>query len=202
MSQISSHTAKLELLKQTHDIEEKERERHERGIEKRKEKYNAVKTKNDDLCLKAANDVAHRQDEAAHQELLEKMTNDTSLKSLSPITNVLNSSQGKLFRFINFTVKKRCIYRFTASMNKVKRVVVGNSDTLRANFEKLKCNEYYMKMVMVMLKEIKSDMKQFTFHMRMDSTDLSEFFPLKNEQVIFSNKNVKKNDQFNFNIYH
>ena len=57
----------------------------------------------------------------------------------------------------------------------------GTNDIVRSNHSKLEVNEYNMKSVMVMLKEIKTDMRQFTFHMRMDTCDLGSFFPLKND---------------------
>lgn len=57
------------------------------------------------------------------------------------------------------------------------------NDTVRANHDKLKSNENVSNTMMGMLKEIKDELKQFSYHMRMDSLDLSEFFPLKNEEV-------------------
>lgn len=55
----------------------------------------------------------------------------------------------------------------------------GTNDCVRFNREKLISNEYFTKLIMDMLKEIKGDMRQFTFHMRMDSVDVSEYFPLR-----------------------
>lgn len=52
---------------------------------------------------------------------------------------------------------------------------------VRANYERGKCNDVFQKKVLGLLNEIKDDMKKYSFHMQMDSTDLSEFFPLKNK---------------------
>ena len=103
MSQISSSYAKLDLLKKTHDIEEKEREKQLRGVEKRKEKYNVIKRKNDNLSLKAANDLSHKQDEATQQDLIDKMNSHRNLNFLSPITNVLTNGQGIFFFTYTYT---------------------------------------------------------------------------------------------------
>lgn len=55
----------------------------------------------------------------------------------------------------------------------------GTNDCVRFNREKLINNEFSMKLVIEMLRAIQHDMKSFTFHMRMDSVDVSEYFPLK-----------------------
>lgn len=41
-----------------------------------------------------------------------------------------------------------------------------------------------MKKVVDMLVEIKEDMKQFTFHLRMETCDMSDFFPLKDHDTL------------------
>lgn len=64
----------------------------------------------------------------------------------------------------------------------MKRNNQNNDNTTKANHEKLKCNEYYVQRVLGTLKEIKEDMRQFTFHMRMDSVDISDYFPLHSEE--------------------
>ena len=58
------------------------------------------------------------------------------------------------------------------------------NDCVRFNREKLVSNEYSMKIVVDMLMDIKQDMKQFTFHVQMDSVDVSEFFPLQNGESL------------------
>lgn len=49
----------------------------------------------------------------------------------------------------------------------------------RANFEKLQTNEYSMKHVVGMLMELKEDMRLYNYHMKMETVDISETFPLK-----------------------
>lgn len=61
---------------------------------------------------------------------------------------------------------------------------MGSHEISRACLEKHNCSEYYMKTMLAMVREIKDDMKQFTFHMRMDSVDLSEFFPLNTDDDV------------------
>lgn len=67
-------------------------------------------------------------------------------------------------------------------MNRMKRNTQGTYDTVRSVHDKVRRNESDTKMVIDLLREIKSDMRQFTFHMRMDSVDLSEYFPLRNDK--------------------
>ena len=66
----------------------------------------------------------------------------------------------------------------------MRRNMHSTNDCVRFNREKLVNNEYSMKIVVDMLKDIKQDMKQFTYHVKMDSVDVSEFFPLKNEDSL------------------
>ena len=69
-------------------------------------------------------------------------------------------------------------------MNKMKRNSQGTYDTVRSVHDKAQTNESNMLTVISMLKEIKSDMMQFNYHMRMDSADLSEFFPLADDNSL------------------
>lgn len=48
--------------------------------------------------------------------------------------------------------------------------------------DKLICNEYNMKTILSLLKEIKDDMKELTYHRKMDSVDLSVFFPVDSDE--------------------
>lgn len=57
----------------------------------------------------------------------------------------------------------------------------ATNNIAKANFDKLSSFEYNLKNMMQMLKEIKEDMRQYSFHMKMDCTDLSDFFPLKTD---------------------
>lgn len=64
-------------------------------------------------------------------------------------------------------------------------------ETVKSNNEKLKCNDYYMRAILSTLQDVKTDLKQFCFHTKMDTNDISDFFPLKNEHSLnsFMNKN-------------
>ena len=64
----------------------------------------------------------------------------------------------------------------------MKRNVHSTSDTAKACLEKLTCNEYYMKTVMAYLQDIKSEMKQFTYHCKMETVDIAKYFPLDNDE--------------------
>ena len=61
----------------------------------------------------------------------------------------------------------------------MRRNMHSTNDCVRFNREKLVSNEYSMKIVVDMLMEIKQDMRQFTYHVKMDSIDVSEYFPLR-----------------------
>lgn len=63
----------------------------------------------------------------------------------------------------------------------MRRNVFHTSDTVRSNHNKLVTNETNVKVMMDMLREIKEEMKKFYFHIKMDSIDICEFFPLKSD---------------------
>lgn len=65
-------------------------------------------------------------------------------------------------------------------LGKLRKNTINVIDTVRSNNEKLKSNDYYMKAIMTMLQEVKDGIRQYTFHMKMDTNDVSDFFPLKN----------------------
>lgn len=70
---------------------------------------------------------------------------------------------------------------FTGTLGKMRRNMFNTNDIVKSHLDKLGCNETYLKNIISMMMEIKDDMKQFSFHMRMDSIDISEFFPLKSD---------------------
>lgn len=76
-------------------------------------------------------------------------------------------------------------------LNKLKLNLQGTNDVVRSNSDKLINNEYNMKTVISLLTDIKSDMKEFTYHMMMDTVDLSMYFPLKSDDDLskFMNRN-------------
>ena len=71
-------------------------------------------------------------------------------------------------------------------MDKMKQNVQYTSDAIRSNHDRLRCHDFSMKTVLTMLKEIKTDIAQFSFHMKMDTVDLSNFFPLKTAEDLKS----------------
>lgn len=58
----------------------------------------------------------------------------------------------------------------------------GTNDIVRSNHDKLVYNEHNMQTLLTMMRELKDDMLKFTFHMRMDYSDVGQFFPLKSNQ--------------------
>ena len=61
----------------------------------------------------------------------------------------------------------------------MRRNVFNVCDTVRSNHDKLKNNEKNSGDIMQMLREIKHEIAQFSYHIKMDSVDMSDFFPLK-----------------------
>ena len=96
MLQITSFSSKLDLLKKTHDIEEKERDRAKREVEKRNEKFSVIKSKNDNACLIAKNSVDFKKNETARRELVAKMKNPENPihTFLTPLIDVIDYNQG------------------------------------------------------------------------------------------------------------
>lgn len=76
----------------------------------------------------------------------------------------------------------------------MRRNMHATNDCVRFNREKLVANEYSMKFVVDILQEIQQHLKESTYHQKMDTIDVSEFFPLKNTHSLklFFNR-VKKN---------
>lgn len=74
----------------------------------------------------------------------------------------------------------------------------------RSNHEKLKCNDYYMKAMMSMLQEIKEGMLKNNYHMKMDTNDVSDFFPIKDEQSLklFMDRTHSEWDARKHGFYH
>ena len=58
------------------------------------------------------------------------------------------------------------------------------NDCVRFNREKLIKNESSVKAILEMLREMKTDMGQFFFLMKMDSVDISEYFPLSDSKTL------------------
>ena len=67
---------------------------------------------------------------------------------------------------------------FTGTLTKMRRNVHSTNDIARSSHEKIVSNEKNMKDVLDMLKEIKDDMRQYNFHMKMDTADVGKYFPL------------------------
>lgn len=64
----------------------------------------------------------------------------------------------------------------------MKRNLQGLHDCERMNTQKLNKNEASMTTVVSLLTEIKTDMKRHVFHLNMDKSDMSDFFPLETNQ--------------------
>lgn len=73
MSQIASFTKKLQLLEQTNEIEEEERERLRRSVANRNAKYQEIKSKNDTICSRSAIEVELKKESAERKALLLKL---------------------------------------------------------------------------------------------------------------------------------
>ena len=89
-------------------------------------------------------------------------------------------------------------------LGKLRKNVINVIEIARSNHEKLKCNDYYMRKILSMLLEVKEDMQQYTYHMKMDTSDVSEFFPLKDECSIkqFMDRNHTDWDTRKHGFYH
>lgn len=83
------------------------------------------------------------------------------------------------------------IYLFLGTLGKMRRNMFNTNDIVKNHLDKLGLNDEHLKTIMSMLNEIKKDIQQFSFHMRMDSIDVSDFFPLKNDDDLkrFMDKN-------------
>ena len=98
MAQIVTCTRKLQLLEKTNEIEEEERERAFRNQDKRTAKYNALKSQNDLLCLRSANQVELRQESTERRALLSKLKESTKdMPWMKPQVDLLENNQGLFF---------------------------------------------------------------------------------------------------------
>lgn len=57
-------------------------------------------------------------------------------------------------------------------------------DLSRSNFESHKCHDYSNKFTTGILLDIQKDLRKFTFHMRMDTVDISDFFPVNDDETL------------------
>ena len=97
-SQITSYSAKLQLLQKTHDIEEKEAERLTRNVAKRNDTYKK-KIANDYASIQAEQECALRREEQTRRDFVSKMTRDEYVGQesfLAPVTNVLSNFEGSI----------------------------------------------------------------------------------------------------------
>lgn len=80
----------------------------------------------------------------------------------------------------------------------------NTNDIVRLLQQKFDSNSVIMNAVVQMLKEIKVDMKQYTYHMRMDCVDVSEFFPLSDATDLarFMDRSHKEWDLRRKGFYH
>ena len=61
----------------------------------------------------------------------------------------------------------------------MKRNVKGTFDNTELSMTKKEGNE-----ILSVMKEIRDDIKRCSFHVKMDCTDISEFFPLENDATL------------------
>ena len=86
---------------------------------------------------------------------------------------MLHTGQKGCFFFLSFI--------FLGTLGKMRRNMFNTNDIVKCHLDKLGCNDNQLKTIISMLKEIKEDMSKYNYHMKMDSTDISDFFPLKSE---------------------
>lgn len=86
---------KLLLLQQTHDLEDEEEKRKKRKIAERNEKYEIMKSKNDNVSLMTTNELEHRKDEEIRRNLFARLIDCPTV--LTPITDVLANNEGNFF---------------------------------------------------------------------------------------------------------
>lgn len=60
----------------------------------------------------------------------------------------------------------------------MRRNIHSTNDIVRSNHERLLCNEQTNKIVIEMLKDIKEEMRQYNFHIKMETADVGKYFPL------------------------
>ena len=160
--EIAASHSKLQLLQKTHDLEEKEKERLSKKSKARDEKANEIRAQNTALSATTHNEVMFRREESERRELVAKMKKYATELGLTSIVDILNNYEGTL--------------------TKMRRNVHGTYDIVRSNNDKLVNNECDMKNLISMVKDVKEDMKKYTFHMRMDYCDVGQFFPLQSDQ--------------------
>ena len=100
MHQIVTSTKKLQLLEQTNEIEEEERERAKRNLAERTAKYNELKSQNDILCIRSANKVDLKQESTERRALLlnlKECVKDSPW--MKPFLDILENQQGFFFCF-------------------------------------------------------------------------------------------------------
>lgn len=66
----------------------------------------------------------------------------------------------------------------------MRKNLINVIEIVRSNNEKMKCNDYYMRAILATVQEVKDGMRQFCFHTKMDTNDVSDFFPLKNKESL------------------
>ena len=80
----------------------------------------------------------------------------------------------------------------------------GNNDMIKACLEKITSNQHDIKNVLSILADIKTDLKQLTYQRKMDSVDMSEWFPLNSAEDLekFMNRNDDDWDSKRKGFYH
>ena len=60
----------------------------------------------------------------------------------------------------------------------------SSHDMARFSVQKHKSNEIFLNNIWTEVKEIKADLKQYTFHLKMKCVDISDFFPLESDRKL------------------
>lgn len=198
MEQISSFNCKLELLEKTHDIEENERKRVAKNVQLKKDKANAIRAKNAIVSSNSHTEMMFRREEAERLDKIAKMKEMATDLGLPSIVAVLENNEGiTIYIFFVFSAHQQLLFLInvhstndiglliilfffflTGTLTKMRRNVHSTNDIARSNHERLMSTEQSMKTIIDMLKEIKEDMRQYNFHLKMETADVGKFFPL------------------------
>lgn len=66
----------------------------------------------------------------------------------------------------------------------MKKNMHSSHDMARFSVQKHKSNEIFLNNIWTEVKEIKADLKQYTFHLKMKCVDISDFFPLESDRKL------------------
>ena len=94
MDQMFSFNAKLELLKQTRALEEKEKERAAQSLLRKNNQAENIRVRNAELSKMTHTELMFRREEAERRLLISKMKEYAEQLGLSSITDILTNYEG------------------------------------------------------------------------------------------------------------